>query len=262
MGTGPNDKGSSRLHIISGCESSLRRLKTDHIDLFQLHKWDGTTPMHETMEALDRLIRDGKVRYVGCSFFSSWHVMKGIYASEVHKLNRFVSQQIHYSVESRDAEYELIPLSIDQKIGVIVWGPLAGGLLSGKFGRDNLGPEGSRHHGRIWHEPPIYDNERLYQLIDVLKEFGEKRGCSAARIAIAWILHQPGITSVLIGGRTELQLSDTLDAESVILGSDELKKLDEVSRPLLLYPYWHQAWTDKARLSPADLSLLEKYKRP
>jgi len=262
MGTGPNDRGSSRQHIVASCEASLKRLRTDWIDLYQLHKWDGMTPPEETLEALDRLVRDGKVRYVGCSNFSAWHTMKLLGLARLHDWQPLVSQQIHYTVEAREAEYELVPLTLDQGLGIMVWAPIAGGLLSGKHRRGTLGPEGSRHFGRQWHEPPIRDDERLFDIIEVLVDIGLQHGRSAAQVAIAWLLHQPGVSTVLIGGRSREQFADNLAAAELQLTQDELARLDAVSRPHLIYPYWHQAWTDPERLSPADLSLLGKYQEP
>jgi aryl-alcohol dehydrogenase-like predicted oxidoreductase len=258
-GAGPNDRGNSRYHIIAGCEASLRRLGTHWIDLYQVHQWDGMTPLEETMEALDRLIRDGKVRYIGCSNFSAWHIMKALGVAKLNGRNPFVSQQIHYTIEAREAEYELVPVSIDQGLGILVWSPIAGGLLSGKFQRGKEGPEGARHFGRKWREPPIYNEERLFDIVDELVEVGKARKCSAARVALAWLLHQPGVTSIIIGGRTKEQFADNLAAADLKLSADELARLDKASRPNLAYPYWHQAWTASDRLSPADLSLIGKY---
>ena len=259
MGAGPNDRGSSRDHIVSSCEASLRRLKTDRIDLYQLHKWDGMTPLDETMEALDRLVRDGKVRYAGCSNFSAWHLMKAQSIANARGWQPLISQQIHYTLQAREAEFELVPATIDQGLGILVWGPIAGGLLSGKFRRGEAGPEGSRHFGRNWHEPPIYDEAHLFDIVEVLVDIAQARGCTAARIAIAWLLHQPGVTSVLIGGRTQTQFADNLAAAEIELSAEELSRLEAVSRPNLPYPYWHQAWTTPERLSEADKSLLAKY---
>ena len=258
-GQGPNDKGLSRHHIVAGCEASLKRLGTEWIDLYQVHQWDGMTPLEETMEALDRLVRDGKVRYVGCSNFSGWHIMKAMGVARRDGREPFVSQQIHYTLEAREAEYELVPVSLDQGLGILVWSPIAGGLLSGKFRRGKKGPEGSRHFARQWREPPIYDEERLFDIVEVLVAIGKERKCSAARVALGWLLHQPGVTTVIAGGRTSEQFADNIAAWELKLDADELKRLDAVSRPALRYPYWHQAWTAKDRLAPADLSLIGKY---
>jgi aryl-alcohol dehydrogenase-like predicted oxidoreductase len=169
VGNGPNDGGVSRYHLIRSCERSLRRLRTDHIDLYQLHEWDGATPLEEALETLDTLVRSGKVRYIGASNYSGWHLMKALAISERHNYTPFVSQQIYYSLQARDAEYELVPISIDQGLGILVWSPLAGGLLSGKYRRSEQGPEGARHFGG-WAEPPIYNEDKLYDTIDALVE--------------------------------------------------------------------------------------------
>jgi aryl-alcohol dehydrogenase-like predicted oxidoreductase len=258
VGSGPNDGGASRYHLIRECEKSLRRLRTDRIDLYQIHEWDGRTPLEETLEALDNLVRSGKVRYIGASNYSGWHLMKALATSQQHGYARFVSEQIYYSLQARDAEYELIPVAIDQGLGILVWSPLAGGLLSGKYRRRQQPPDGSRHLND-WGEPPIHDEEQLYTVIDVLIEIAGAHKVSPAQIALAYLLRRPGITSLVIGARTEEQLSDNLASANVVLSTNELSRLDAASQPRLLYPYWHQAKTAKERLSAADLSLLRPY---
>jgi aryl-alcohol dehydrogenase-like predicted oxidoreductase len=255
MGEGPNMVGLSRQHIVAGCEASLRRLRTDHIDLYQVHEWDGQTPLEETLSALEHLLESGKVRYVGASNYSGWQLMKALGVAERERLPRFVSQQIYYSLQERSAEYELIPLAVDQGLGTLVWSPLAGGLLSGKYRRDQDAPAGSRHL-TDWDEPPVYDQEKLYDTIDVLVAIAEDRGVSAAQVALAWLLTRPSISSVVVGARTDEQLADNLEAIDVELSDDELARLEEISRPALVYPYWHQRKTASDRLSPADLALL------
>ncbi len=258
MGGGPNDAGLSRHHVITGCEDSLRRLGTDHIDLYQLHEWDGQTPLGETLEALDLLVQSGKVRYVGASNYAAWQLMKALGTAERTGLPRFVSHQIYYSLQAREAEYELIPLAIDQGIGVLVWSPLAGGLLTGKYRRDAEAPAGSRQL-TDWDEPPVHDRERLYETIEVLVRIGEQRGVSAAQVALAYMLGKPGVSSLVIGARTTEQLADNLAAASLALGDEERRQLDKISALPLIYPYWHQARTASDRLSPADLTLLAPY---
>jgi aryl-alcohol dehydrogenase-like predicted oxidoreductase len=258
MGDGANQEGLSRHHVIAGCESSLRRLGTDHIDLYQVHEWDGLTPLEETLGALQHLIDTGKVRYVGVSNYAAWQLMKTLGIAARDHLPRFVSQQIYYSLQERSAEYELIPLAVDQGLGTLIWSPLAGGLLSGKYRRGEDAPEGSRHFGG-WDEPPVYDEDKLYDTIDVLVAIADGHGVSAAQVALAWLLTRPTISSVIVGARTDEQLADNLKAAELTLSDDELTKLDEVSRPLLLYPYWHQRKTASARLSAADLTLLKPY---
>lgn len=254
MGSGPNDSGLSRHHLIAGCEASLRRLKVETIDLYQVHQWDGLTPVEEFMEALDSLVRAGKVRYVGCSNFSGWHIMKALGAAAAEHRQRFVSQQIHYTLEAREAEYELVPISLDQGLGILVWSPLAGGLLSGKHRRNAAAPEGTRQLAG-WTEPPIRDENRLWNIVDALVEIADSRGVSAAQVALAWLLERPGVTSVVIGGRTEAQFADNLNAAELKLSDAERKQLDDVSALPVIYPYWHQLQTAKDRLGPAALSL-------
>ncbi len=257
MSDEPNDAGLSRHHIIRSAEASLRRLGTDHIDLYQVHGWDGQTPLEETLSALDSLVRSGKVRYIGASNFSAWHLMKALWVSERTGSARFVSQQIYYSLQSRDAETELVPVSIDQDLGILVWSPIAGGLLSGKYRRSGAeGAEGSRHLSGEWEEPPIHDEDKLYDTIELLVEIGAARGVSAAQIALAYLIAKPAVTSVIVGARTEAQLSDDLAAGTLELTADEMKRLDAVSAQPLRYPYWHQAANIPDRLSPADRSLL------
>jgi aryl-alcohol dehydrogenase-like predicted oxidoreductase len=258
MGDGPNDAGASRQHLVFESENSLRRLNTDQIDLYQLHEWDGQAPLEETLGTLDMLVRSGKVRYVGVSNYAGWHLMKALGISDQFGYVRPVCQQICYSLQAREAEYELVPISVDQGLGVLVWSPLAGGLLSGKYRRNQKAPEGTRHFSE-WGEPPVRDEARLYDIIDVLVSIAETRGISPAQVALAFLLGRPGVTSLVIGARTDEQLTDNLKAELVTLGEEERAKLDSVSAPPLLYPYWQQARTASDRLSVADLSLLRPY---
>jgi aryl-alcohol dehydrogenase-like predicted oxidoreductase len=259
MGPGPNDTGLSRYHIIASCEASLKRLRTDYVDLYQAHKWDGQTPVEEFMEAYDRLIRDGKVRYIGCSNFSGWHLMKSLGVSEKYGRERFVSQQVCYTLISREAEHELVPIAVDQGIGMLIWGPLAGGLLSGKFRRGKEGPAGTRHAGFKWHSPPVHDWERVFDIIEELIAVAEARGVSAAQVALAWLLSRPGVTSTIVGARTEEQLADNLGAADLKLSEEEEKRLEKASRLPLPYPYWHQLFMCKERFGPADLALHAPY---
>src|SRR4051812_35990200 len=239
FGTGPNQGGASRHGLIAECEKSLRRLQRDHIDLYYVHEWDGETPVEETMEALDSLVRAGKVRYIGASNYSGWHLMKAQAAADKHGYQRFVSQQIHYTLQAREAEYELVPVTLDQGLGILVWSPIAGGLLPAKYRRNQADPEGSRRFNG-WHEPPVRDEAKLYDIVDVLVEVADGRGVSAAQVALAWLLGRPGVSSVVIGARTDAQLADNLAAAELRLGDDERARLDEISAPPLLYPYWHQ----------------------
>ena len=253
MGKGPNEQGLSRFHIIHECEASLKRLGRDHVDLYFLHEWDGMTPVAEIMEALDTLVKQGKVRYVGCSNFSGWHIMKCMMAADRHNFQKFVVQQIHYTIEAREAEYELMPIAVDQGVGIQIWSPIAGGLLSGKFTRTDK-PDISRHLSG-WPEPPIRDEERLYKIIDTLIEVGKAHGVSAAQVALAWSAGRPGVASIIVGARNEVQLKDNLAAALLVLTAEDRKKLDDVSALPLIYPYWHQFNSASERLGAADLSL-------
>lgn len=258
MGDGPNDAGLSRHHLVEACEASLRRLQTDHIDLYQVHQWDGQTPLEETLSALDQLQRDGKIRYVGCSNYAGWQVMKALGIADRSGLPRFVSQQVYLSLQERSAEYEIVPAALDQGLGLLIWSPLAGGLLSGKYRRNEPPPPGSRH-ASDWNEPPVYDEDRLYDTVEVLLEIAEAHAVSAAQVALAWLLARPGISTVIVGARTDEQLADNLAAASLELTSEEHARLEQVSRPPLLYPFWHQMMTASERLSDADLSLIGPY---
>ena len=254
MGKGPNDRGLSRYHLINACEASLRRLNTDRIDLYQLHQWDGLTPLEETLEALDLLVKAGKVRYVGASNYSGWHLMKALAIAARDRLPAFVSQQIHYTLQAREAEQELVPISLDQGLGILVWSPLAGGLLSGKYRRGQPQPEGRKLNE--WTEPPVHDEGRLYDIVDVVVDVAEKHGVTGAEVALAWLLGRPGVASVIVGARTEKQLETNLKAADLTLTAEDRGRLDKVSQTPLAYPYWHQAQTANDRLGPADLSLI------
>jgi aryl-alcohol dehydrogenase-like predicted oxidoreductase len=261
MGNGPNDAGLSRHHLIEACEASLRRLQTDHIDLYQVHEWDGQTPLEETLGALESLVASGKVRYVGCSNFAGWQLMKALGIAERRGLPRFVSQQVYLSLQERTAEQEIVPSAIDQGLGLLIWSPLAGGWLSGKYRRGQDAPEGSRHASE-WSEPPVYDQDRLYDTIDALVAVAEGYGVSPAQVALAWLLRRPGVSSIVIGARTDEQLTDNLAAAELELSDADVEALEQVSRPPLPYPHWHQRNTAADRLSPADLSLLAPYLKP
>lgn len=255
VGDGPNDGGLSRFHIIQQLERSLRRLRTDHIDIYHVHEWDGQTPLEETLEALDTLVRSGKVRYLGVSNYTGWQLMKALAISDARGWQRFVSNQIYYSLESRDSEYELVPLSLDQGLGIMVWSPLAGGLLSGKYRRGQNAPEGTRQVDSRWNEPPIRDTEKLYDIIDLLVRIADGHGVSAAQVAIAYLLRKPGVSSVVIGARKDEQLADNLAAAELTLADDEFVALERASAPYLIYPHWHQAQNAAERFGAPDLAL-------
>lgn len=235
MGEGPNQTGLTRKHIMWQVEESLRRLDTDYIDLYQIHGFDPITPIEETLHALDNLVNQGKVRYIGCSNLSAWHLMKALSYSEYKNLSKFISLQAYYTIAGRDLEREMIPLLQDQKVGLMVWSPLAGGLLSGKYGRDKQGEEGSR---RINFDFPPVDREKAYTILDVMHPMAEEKGVSVAQIAISWLLHQPIVTTVILGAKNTDQLKDTLKSTEVSLSADDLQKLNEVSELPQEYPGW------------------------
>lgn len=235
MGPGPNDIGASRGHIMDSISRSLERLQTDHIDLYQIHATDSVTPVEETMRALDDLTRQGMVRYVGVSNWQAWRIMKAQGISAHHGWARFETLQAYYSIAGRDLEREIVPLLNDQKIGLMVWSPLAGGLLSGKFGPGSNGPEGAR---RVVFDFPPVDKDRAWKCVDAMREIGSTRGVSVARVALAYVLAKPFVTTVIIGAKTMEQLDDNLEAAKLTLTADEMKKLDDVSAMPAEYPGW------------------------
>ncbi|SFA72445.1 Predicted oxidoreductase [Rhizobium sp. NFR07] len=257
IGDGPNDEGVSRFHLIRECERSLKRLQTDHIDIYHMHEWDGLTPLDEMLSALSSLIQSGKIRYIGCSNYSGWHLMKALSVADQQHLPRFVTQQIHYTLEAREAEYELLPISVDQGIGVTVWSPLAAGLLSGEFERDRS-PKVSRQAAG-WSEPPIRDREKLWAIIDVLGEIAAARNATTAQVALAWTLTRPAISSLVVGGLTEQHFRDNIAAVDLKLTAGELDKLNRASRVPYIYPYWHQHNFAHERFSAADRVLHDSY---
>ena len=261
MGDGPNDAGLSRHHIVRSCEASLRRLGTDWIDLYQLHERDGVTPPEETLEALDLLVTQGKVRYVGVSNFAAWQVMKYLGVAQRDHLPRFVSQQIHYSLLSRDAEYELIPMSVDEGLGNLIWSPLAGGMLTGKYRRGQRGAEGTARYAELDQhtEPPIHDPEELYDVVEVIMDVAAAHGVSAAQVSIAYLLGKPGVTSIVIAGRTREQLADNLAALQLSLTAEDVAALDAAAEPRLIYPFWHHLACAADRLSAGDRTLLGRH---
>ncbi|MEM6942167.1 MAG: aldo/keto reductase [Pseudomonadota bacterium] len=258
IGEGPNDEGASRWALIRECEQSLKRLKREHIDLYYIHEWDGATPVEETMAALDTLQRQGKIRYAGCSNYSGWHIMKSLAAADRAGSARFAAQQIHYTLEAREAEYELLPLSVDQGIGVQVWSPLAAGLLSGKHRAGAEAPAGSRQAAG-WNEPPIRDTARLWRIVDTLAEIAAPHGATPAQVALAWLLTRPAISSLVVGGRTPAQFEENFKAVGLALTEADLQRLNDVSRLPLHYPYWHQHNFARPRFTEADQALHSDY---
>ena len=247
VGPGRNDVGASRGHIMDAVEASLRRLQTDHIDLYQIHGNDAVTPVEETLRALDTLVNHGKVRYIGVSNWQAWKIAKALGISEFKNLARFDSLQAYYSIAGRDLERDLVPLLEAEKTGLLVWSPLAGGLLSGKFSRENQKPQGTR---RAEFDFPIVDKGRAWKILDVMTPIAKAHNCSPARVALAWVLAKPFVTSVIIGAKRLEQLNDNIAAVDLKLTPEEIKKLDEVSALLPEYPGWMLPFQGANRLAP------------
>jgi aryl-alcohol dehydrogenase-like predicted oxidoreductase len=238
MGSGPNDLGSSRYALVRACEASLRRLGTDYIDVYYMHGFDALTPVEETLSALDDLTRSGKIRYIGCSNFSGWHLMKSLSVSERYGWSRYVAHQVYYSLASRELEWELMPLALDQKVGTVVWSALAGGALSGKMRRGQPLPSGSRLAQADFLAGARSD--KLYDTIDVLDEIAAQTGKTVSQIALRWVLQRPSVVSIVVGARNEEQLKQNLGAVGWALDAGQMAKLDAASEVRPIYPYWHQ----------------------
>ncbi|WNG50514.1 aldo/keto reductase [Archangium minus] len=249
MGPGVNELGLSRGHIMDSVHASLKRLGTDYIDLYQIHGYDAVTPLDETLRALDDLVRQGKVRYLGASNLAAWQLMKALGISEHKGLARFESLQAYYTIAGRDLERELVPLMKDQHLGLMVWSPLAGGFLSGKYRREQQGPQGSR---RVEFDFPPVNKERAYDIIDVMDGVAKEHGVSVARVALAWLLHQSHVTTIIIGAKTEQQLEDNLAATTLKLSPEQLAKLDAVSKLPPEYPQWMLEFQGKERVPPTQ----------
>jgi aryl-alcohol dehydrogenase-like predicted oxidoreductase len=249
VGPGRNDVGASRGHIMDGVEASLRRLQTDHIDLYQIHGNDAVTPVEETLRALDTLVQQGKVRYIGCSNWYAWKIAKALGICDARNLAKFDTLQAYYSIAGRDLEREIVPLLESEKVGLLVWSPLAGGLLSGKFSRTNQKPADSR---RTDFDFPIVDKERTWKILDAMAPIAKAHDCSAARLSLAWLLAKPVVTSVIIGAKRHDQLQDNLAAVDLSLTHDEIKRLDEVSALPPEYPGWMLPFQGADRLEAVD----------
>jgi len=235
MNPGPNGSGLTRKHIMHEVEASLKRLNTDYIDLYQIHGFDALTPIEDTIETLDILVRSGKVRYIGCSNLMAWHLMKALAYSTHNRISKFVSLQAYYTIAGRDLERELVPLLLDQQVGLMVWSPLAGGFLSGKFTRSSQAEDDSR---RINFDFPPVNKEKVYDIIDVLQPMAIEKGASVAQLALAWLLHQSVVTSVIVGAKKVEQLEDNLKAVDVKFTEEELQQIDAVSKLSAEYPGW------------------------
>lgn len=239
MGDGPNDYGSSRYHLIKQCEESLRRLQTDYIDIYHMHGFDGVTPVEETLSTLDGLVQSGKVRYIACSNFSGWHLMKSLAVSERYGWNKYVAHQAYYSLIGREFEWELMPLALDQKIGTIVWSPLGWGRLTGKIRRNQPIPENTRLKAIPGTGPEVPD-EFLYNVVDALEEVAGETGKSIPQVALNWLLQRPTISSLIIGARNEEQLRQNIEAIGWSLSPTQMARLNHASEQRPVYPYWHQ----------------------
>ncbi len=251
VGPGPNDVGSSRFHLIRAVEGSLRRLGTDVIDLFQLHAFDAMTPIEETLHALDDLVRAGKIRYVGCSNFSGWHLMKSLAIADRYGLPRYVAHQAYYSLIGRDYEWELMPLALDQRVSAVVWSPLGWGRLTGKIRRGQPPPETSRLRSKLVTDsgPPV-DDEYVYGVVDALDAVAKETGRSVPQVALNWLLRRPSVATLVIGARNEEQLRQNLGAVGWKLTPEQIATLDAASATTLPYPYWHQRVFEERNPAP------------
>jgi len=239
LGDGPNDVGSSRHHLIQACEASLRRLGTDYIDIYHLHGFDALTPVEEVLSTLDNLTKSGKVRYIACSNFSGWHLMKSLAVADRYGWTRYVGHQVYYSLIGREYEWELMPLGLDQGVGALIWSPLGWGRLTGKIRRGQPLPEVSRLHKTADQGPQMPD-EYLYRVVDVLDEVAKETGKTVPQIALNWLLQRPTVSTVIMGARNEQQLRQNLDAAGWNLTAEQVAKLDRASALQPTYPYWHQ----------------------
>lgn len=241
FGKGPNNQGSSRHHLIKQCEGSLRRLKTDYIDIYHMHGFDGNTPVEETLRTLDDLVQSGKVRYIAASNFSGWHLMKSLGISEKYGWNRYAAHQVYYSLANREYEWELMPLGLDQRVGALVWSPLAGGRLGGKYSRSKPKPtEGRVVEGGSPVPQSVISDEIFYAITDTLEAVAEETGKSVAQVALNWVLQRPTVSSIIIGARNAGQLKQNLEAVAWNLTTDQIRRLDAASDIPTIYPYWHQ----------------------
>ncbi|HVG27891.1 MAG TPA: aldo/keto reductase [Acidobacteriaceae bacterium] len=256
FGNGPNDVGSSRYHLIQALEGSLRRLGTDYVDVYHLHGFDATTPVEETLNTLDKFVREGKIRYIACSNFSGWHLMKSLSVSERYGWARYVGHQVYYSLVGRDYEWELMPLAVDQGVGALVWSPLGWGRLTGKIRRGHPLPKDSRLNSQVVVEGgPRPDDELVYKVVDALDEVAKETGKSVPQIALNWLLRRPTVSTLIIGARDEKQLRANLDSVGWALTPEQVAKLDAASETKLGYPYWHQAQFEERNPFPTPPSI-------
>ncbi len=255
MNDGPNDLGSSRHHLIRAVEGSLRRLNTDYIDVYHMHGFDAITPIEEVLSTLNNLVESGKVRYIGCSNFSGWHLMKSLSISERYGWSKYVSHQAYYSLIGREYEWELMPLALDQKVATMVWSPLGWGRLTGKIRRNSPLPEVSRLHETASYGPPV-DNEYLFDVVDVLEEISKETGKTIPQISLNWLLQRPTVANIVIGARNEEQLRQNLGAVGWHLTPDQVARLDAASDKTPIYPYWHQRQFEERNPLPVPVPAL------
>lgn len=244
-GSGANDMGASRGQVLRALEASLKRLQTDYIDIYMIHFFDVATPLEETLRTLDAAVRDGKVRHVGCSNFAAWQVMKGLRISAAEHLERFEVIEANWSAASRGIERELAPMALDENVGLLIWGPMLGGLLSGKYGRDGTGEGQGRTGGAV---PPVIDREQLFDVVDALRSVADRQGATVAQVALAWVLHQKGVTSVLFGARDPAQVADNVKASDIVLSNEDLDAISAAAEPVMDYGPWSMRGSAGARL--------------
>ncbi len=261
MSKAPNDRGSSRIHLTDQLENSLRRLRTDYVDLYFIHLWDGVTPVEETVETMTGFVRAGKIRHWGVSNYSGWSLATTVMTARAAGLIQPVSHQFYYTAEAREAEYELIPAGEELGVSSMIWSPLGQGVLTGKVDRDKKAPAGTRQGTEGWSEPWLMSKERLYSVIDVLKEIAAERGETVAQIALAWVKDRPGVGPVVLGARNESQLREDLAAISIELTREQHDRIEAAARPAPIYPYWHRAMHATDRATPSEKGYLQGYRK-
>ena len=261
MSKAPNDRGATRIHLKNEIEKSLRRLQTDYLDLYFIHLWDGATPAEETVEAISGLVRAGHIRYWGVSNYSGWALAKTVLTAQAAGLVPPVSHQFYYTAEAREAEYELLPAGQELGVSSMIWSPLGQGVLTGKVYREQKAPAGSRQGAKGWKEPWVMNDERLYRVIDALKDVAVEHNATIAQIALAWVKDRPGVGPVVLGARNEQQLRENLAAASIKLTQEQHDHIEAVARPAPIYPYWHRAMHATERATPSEAEYLRQHRK-